>query len=326
MLVLKTFVVISVGIVCVIKFGLYGLYVSASVALMVILTVNIKFFCKIKLAVDLKSIWEMIKTGAPLLLNSLVWTVMMSIDRFVILAYMTMFELGVYSVALLGFSTLIVIPQSIAQVFYIKMSQVYGATKDVELLFENVVKSTRVLSLISALISVASYYILPIFIKIVMPKYSDGIVAAQILIIGVALFSTTLLFSSILNVMKLNIRLLISTGILCILTFLFTIGSIKILGVHINSVAFGTSLAYFIYSFVLITITCKTFKKHVLKILLITWLPVLFLLLPGILISIFISGIYFQILSLAVLVALFVLIFYRKDVASLIRGRKINAR
>ena len=43
--------------------------------------------------------------------------------------------MGYYSIALLGFSTMILIPQSMSQLFYIKMGEEYGRTLSKIILF-----------------------------------------------------------------------------------------------------------------------------------------------------------------------------------------------
>jgi O-antigen/teichoic acid export membrane protein len=302
---------------------MYGLLMSAVISLVIVYIFNLKFFLSLKLKTDIKMVLDMIRTGAPLLINGLVWTLMMSIDRFVILAFMTMTDLGIYSVALLGFSTLVLIPQSIAQVFYIKMSQDYGATNDVEILFNNAAKFTKILSLLSALISLLAYFSLPILIKFVMPKYIEGVVPAQILIIGVSLYSTTMLFSSVLNILKLNFKLLISTCILCLVSPILSISFIGIFGKSINSVAIGSSLSYLLYSLVVIIVTCKALHKKIFRILFISWVPVIFLILPCILISIFVNNFIMQVSFSIALIMLFLYTLYSRVLkSSIVTGGK----
>ena len=173
-------------------------FISTGVSLIFIILLNIKFFFSLKISINKSIITDMIRSGLPLLVNGLIWTIMMSVDKFVILFFMSMEDLGVYSVALLGFSTLVIIPQSITQIFYIKMSQKYGETNNIDVLVNYAKRYTLYLNIITSFIIIGAIH-LPIFIENMMPNYADSIKSAQILVIGVGLYSTTLLYSNLFS-------------------------------------------------------------------------------------------------------------------------------
>lgn len=291
--IIKTLSAIFIGLFFIRKFGYFGLYimpfVSSGIAIIMYYNISIRKICFL---IDKNILVISIKTGIPLLLNNLVWTVMMSIDKFVILYFMTTKDLGVYSVSLLGFSTMVLIPQSISQVFYYKMSIIYGETKSIPKLIKMASDYTKIVSLCSGIASVVGFYMLPIFINIFMPKYTEGIVASQILIIGVSLYSTTMLFSNIFSVLKQNKLLLELTSALCIFTVIFSILFCMIFGSTIENVAIGTSSSYILYSLLLIKIISNKFKESIEKMLKDSWLPVLYSIIPCVLTNIIIESDY----------------------------------
>jgi O-antigen/teichoic acid export membrane protein len=320
MLILKTVVAVTVGTISVVLWGYYGLFIASGVSLICLGVVNRSFFSNLKFNIDLKMIWEMIRFGSPLLLNSLVWTLMLSIDKFVILAYLSMTDLGTYSVALLGFSLLVLIPQAMSQIFYIKMSKIYGEGKDTNRLFEHTKDYTRALSLISALVAVFAFNLLPPFIRFAIPDYTGGIIAAQILVVGVALYSTTMLFSNILSVLKLNFKLLGSTSLVCILNLGLTIFCVKVFGENINSVALGTSFSFLLYSIAVIFVTCHSLKKKFLNTVLISWGPVVIFFIPSIIISIYVKNSLYQGLMNFFLVFALLFLFYRNELNTILKS------
>lgn len=291
--ILKTFVAVIVGLFFVKKFGYYGLYtmplIASGAAIMLYFNNSIRKTC---FSIDKKILRQSIKTGVPLLINNLVWTVMTSVDKFVILYFMTTSDLGNYSVALLGFSTIVLIPQSISQVFYYKMSIVYGESKSIPKLIDMASEYTKVVSLFSSIAAIVGFYMLPIFINIFMPNYNEGTQAAQILIIGVALYSTTMLFSNIFSVLKLNRLLLELTFILCIFNVILSTSFCIIFGKNIENVAIGTSFSYALYSFVLIIIIAKQFSGSIKSMLEYSWLPVICSVVPCVFASLIIKSDY----------------------------------
>lgn len=281
--IIKTIVAIVSGIFFVQMYGYYGLYIMPFSASLMSIILNSRIsICGIRLKFNIEDNIESIKTGFPLLINSLLWTMMMSVDKFVILILMTVEDLGVYSVALLGFSTMVLIPQTISQVFYFKISKLYGETGSIAVLIDSTLRYSKLISIISSFASIIVYFLLPIFIRIVMPQYIHGIVAAQILIIGVSIYSTTILYGNIFTILKMNYQLIKNSVILFIFNVLFSFSFCLAFGKNIENVAIGTSLSYAIYSFMLIYIVAKEFNASLKKMVVSSWAPVLLTLLPGI--------------------------------------------
>jgi O-antigen/teichoic acid export membrane protein len=218
---------------------------------------------------------ELIREGMPLLINSLIWTVMMSVDKFVILTFMDVSDLGIYSTALLGFSTLVIIPRSISQIFYIKMSLKFGESNDQKVLLSFADQFTFLVSVCTSGVALIAYFWLPVIIEKFIPNYSDGIQAAKILIIGVSLYSTTMMYSNVFSVLKLNSKLIWNTIVLCILNILFSTMLVVALGRNINYVALGTAVSYSLYSIFLIISLGKYLDGSIKNMLLISWTPVI---------------------------------------------------
>ena len=278
---LKTAIAIAVGLIAIKRWLYYGLFVVPILGSVIsILFYYRSCFRRIKVKIDRAVLKVAIRTGLPLLINSLVWTVMASVDKFVILFFMTTEDLGIYSVPLMGFSTMVIIPQTISQIFYYRISKLYGETNSTDVLIEQCNKYTVLTSQLTGITVIMAFYILPIFVRLFMPNYSSGIVPAQILIMGVAIYSATMLYSNIFSVLRLNKDLLINTVALCIFNIIFSTAFVLINGRKVENVAVGTSVSYFIYSALLLIRINKRFNYSIKKLVYASWVPVVVAVVP----------------------------------------------
>jgi O-antigen/teichoic acid export membrane protein len=311
---IKTVISIGLGLLAVKFLNYYGLYVITIIASIV----SIVFYWKdgfkgLKLCIDKKILKNSILTGLPLLINSLIWTVMQSVDKFVILIFLTTEDLGVYTVPLLGFNALVLVPQTISQVFYYKVSELYGATKNKILLIDKCNYFTELTAACTGLVSILAFYILPIFVQQFMPNYIAGVKPAQILIIGVAIYSSSMLYGNIFSALKMNKELLINSVVLCIFNIIFSVLFVLINGRNIANVALGTSLSYFLYSGLLIIILSYKFKYSIKKLAKSCWLEVFKSIIPCLLFYVLIKNTYIAMgLSLVVSIGLYIPLVIRE--------------
>ena len=289
----RTILAFAIGVLALNVVGYYGLYaMTLSSALLGVILFHKNALKGVRLSFDFSYMKIMIISGLPLLINSLIWTLVQSVDKFVILGFLTTDDLGVYSVPLMGFTTMVLIPQTISQVFYIKVSHLYGANKDEKQLLEKASYFTNITSFISGAACVGVFYIMPIFVQMFMPMYTDGTSATQILIIGVAIYSTTMLFGNIFSVLKLNKSLIANSVALCIFNVIFSTGLVVFVERSINMVAIGTGMSYALYSLLLMVKLSRKFNYSFLKLFANSWLPLLAIVIPGVLYYMLIENIY----------------------------------
>ena len=160
------------------------------------------------------------------------------------------------------------------------MNELYGKTQDVYQLIEYAKKSTFINSIITCMTSLVAFYFLPIFIELVMPKYAEGTNAALIVIIGVAVYSSTFSFGHLFTILKKNTQLLINSSLLCVFNAVFSVALVLFFGNNINNVAIGTSLSYAAYSVLLILRLKGLFKFDLVGMLKDSWLVVLCAIVP----------------------------------------------
>ncbi len=281
---IRTVLALTIGVIAIRTVGYYGLYaMTLSSAVLGVILFKREAFKGASLSFDFSYMKVMILSGLPLLINSLIWTIVQSVDKFVILGFLSTEDLGVYTVPLMGFTTMVLVPQTISQVFYIKVSHLYGANHDENELLEKAAYFTRITSLISGAACIFVYFVMPLFVRYFMPMYTDGTAATQILVIGVAIYATTMLYGNIFSVLKLNKSLIANSVALCIFNAVFSSSLVLFIERSINMVAIGTGLSYAVYSLLLVIKLSKRFKFSFWKLLINAWGPAVAIIVPGLL-------------------------------------------
>jgi O-antigen/teichoic acid export membrane protein len=280
---IRTVLALVIGVIAIRTVGYYGLYaMTLSSAVLGVLMFKKEAFKGANITFDFSYMKVMILSGLPLLINSLIWTIVQSVDKFVILGLLSTEDLGVYTVPLMGFTTMVLVPQTISQVFYIKISHLYGANHDENELLEKAAYFSRITSFISGAACIFVFVVMPIFVSYFMPMYTNGTAATQILVIGVAVYATTMLYGNIFSVLKLNKSLIANSVALCIFNAIFSSSLVLFVEHSINMVAIGTGLSYALYSLMLMIKLSRRFKYSFFKLLINSWGPAVAIIVPGI--------------------------------------------
>lgn len=301
----KTILSATIALIAIKIYGYYGLYIAIPLGAIISIVLLAKStMCGYVFKLEKTVIINLVITGLPLLINSFAWTVVTSIDKFVILHFFDVEALGYYSVALLAFSTIVVVPNTISQIMYIKMGENYGRDNSPIKLVEKTFNMTEWLAFSTGATVLISYHFLPIFVKIVMPQYYYGIEAAQVMMIGVAIYASSILYGNVFSVLKLNAVLIRTTIYLCIFNAAISSGLV-LLNHDIYFVALGTALSYALYSFVLVYKLHTSTGVKMKKAIIVSWTPVIIATIPclvstilklsmwlGLAISVFVYGIY----------------------------------
>ncbi|SDB38433.1 Membrane protein involved in the export of O-antigen and teichoic acid [Pseudobutyrivibrio sp. YE44] len=294
----RTLAALLIGVVVLRFAGYYGLYaMTMSSAILGIILFHKDSLKGVKLDFDFSYMKLMIMGGLPLLINSLIWTIVQNVDKHVILTFMDTEALGVYTVPTMGFTTMVLVPQTISQVFYIKISHLYGAHQDEKELLDKAGYFTSITALVSGAACLFVFYVMPIFVRYFMPMYTEGTAATQILVIGVAIYSTTMIFGNIFSVLKLNKSLIANSVALCIFNIIFSSALVVLVERSINMVAIGTGLSYALYSLLLIVKLSRRFKYPMLKLLTNSWLPLIAIVAPGVAYYMLIRNVYIAIVA-----------------------------
>lgn len=211
-----------------------------------------------------KSFSKLFKTGTPIFLLDYLKNSASTFDKVCLLYFTDLEHIGFYAIAGIVFRTFTVIPKSISQYFYPRMTFKYGETNDPILIWRMSLHQVLINLCILIPIGIFCYLILPFSIKTFAPQYVPGIQVAQISIIS-AIFAGAAKSISVIWSMKIW-RLMIIYQlthsllfITCPLFFAFFLES-KLLGV-----ALGVMLVYvstFIFGLYLIYLATHSLKYN----------------------------------------------------------------
>lgn len=312
---------VIIGFFLVLKIGYYGLYIVTIGSMVIGIFLYYKRgIADITVKIDRILLKTILYSGIPLLINNLIWTIVDSIDKFVILGFINTEALGLYSIAQMTFSYMVMIPNAISQLFYVKMGKIYGATGSKDELNRAAVKYTLILAIIMSFIVICAYFLMEPLVLWIMPKYSGGVRAAQILMLGLAIYSPTMVNGNILTILKKNSALLRGSIYLCILNVFCSVGLVLLRGPNIENVALGTVISYLIRTAILVYQLKHNAEVDAIKTLRASIVPVLIIAGPCIaLYHLFESG--FMGFAISVGIALFVVwLVYGKIIKSVVKG------
>ena len=299
------------------KIGYYAIFINSILAMVIGVILYFKPSYKdFRFEFDRDLLLDIIKSGMPLLISGLIWTVVNSIDKFVILGFINTEALGIYGIAQNAFTYMILIPTAMSQIFYAQMGKEYGRTGDVKVLIKVSMNFSSIISAITSIIALIAFFFLPVLVQNFMPSYDNGVPASQILILGLSIYAATLIYGNILTILKENKALLINSACMCIFNLICSISYVLYLGTNIESVALGTATSYIFCTLIIIYQVRKYTNCKVLPLINSSVIPVCISLIPGILSYILIDNKILGFIVAIIFVVLFYGIFYRKQLFS----------
>lgn len=243
---------LGLTIIVISKLKLIGLYFVA----MLMPILNVIFIRKylkynFKFSFYLKGISQHIKYGFPLFIVGILNQILYSIDRIMIVTLLDFKQLGYYSLAIMAKSYSVGIGKNFSIVIQPYFMENVGK--------EGITKSSREAMLYSEL---AAYFMAILlsfvfiaakpFVEIALPKFTNGIMAMRIFLLGTFFYSIIPYLSNMVVAMAKQAGLIFITTIAILVNVFLNFFFIKY-GYGINGVAMGTSISTFI-SFFLVSV------------------------------------------------------------------------
>lgn len=229
--------------------GYIGLYLGMLLSLLIECFMAKGIFPKLKVKYKLSEYGQLIKTGLPILIVGLVWSIMIGTDRIIISIYMAPKDMGNYGVGMMVFNAVMLFPQVLSQVFYPKVVELVS-TGDFFEIKRFYMKVNKLLAIIMLIFVIIGYFLLPYFITWFMPKYIQGIMVGQILIIGVYPLTLVNIAANYFNSTNNQKTYLLIQVMSILLNVLLCITFIHF-NKSINSVALATSISFTFYSIIM---------------------------------------------------------------------------
>jgi O-antigen/teichoic acid export membrane protein len=177
----------------------------------------------------------------------LLYVLLTTVDRWVILAYLGVKDLGQYTVAILIFGVLSIVPIVISQQMYPRMAYRYGETGSSFSLFPMIAKQSLSAFAVTLPIIAIAYILIPFFVSAFMPQYSEGISPARILLIGLFFLPLVGGVANFLNTIDKQFYYMLVQAVAIVIKFVFAVLFVN-LGWGLEGVAWAGAATYFLYT------------------------------------------------------------------------------
>lgn len=178
--------------ICIVLFGwlwglpgaAVGLLTSEVLNWIVVAHVSGKLHGDVQPAFRQTRMCDSIRVGFPITVIWWVYAIHMSVGRVTSISCLGNTAAGFYGVGSSLAMLFAIVPNMIGRVFYPRVNAQIGARADVREIKKSVVVPTSAITLILPFAQVVVFYMLPIVYTYFLPKYRQGLAAAQILILG----------------------------------------------------------------------------------------------------------------------------------------------
>ncbi len=172
---------------------------------------------RIRVVFDWKEGWALMRYGFPLQLLGVLNTFVGNIDRILIAWLLGFHDVGLYLVAVMGYSYLAGVPNAVATVLVPHFHEEFGKRQNARELLGYLQKASRAFSELMIVLVGCGWFLSPLFIQLALPEFTEAIRAAQWLMLGSYFLALTHPYSTFLIVIKKHLRLFIVMGVLALM-------------------------------------------------------------------------------------------------------------
>jgi O-antigen/teichoic acid export membrane protein len=205
-------------------------------------------------------IWkDSVRVGFPISVEVMIDMIFTTIDRLIIVAFLGFTQVGYYSLTSLMVVPITLFVTSINSVLFVETLNSSSKENNQRIIKRNFVLPSNTLTYVLPYLIAVMNLFLPVIIMLLLPKYADGIIPAQIFVWGMYFYTMTGFFSNTLvSIDKqkvIPVILAISSTINLTLCFIFIYSGFGIIGVSI-----ATAVAYFSHSGIAVFFTHKYYS------------------------------------------------------------------
>lgn len=257
-----------IKIIFVVKFGLNGLLAAiGATGLITIGTYHLGGRCGVdfQTKVHMKEVLRLIKLGVPLIIFRIMYLLSASIDKLVIIFFLGRLQLGYYSIATMVYNYLTLLPKFSYKTLYPRFMETFGRNEDIEDVKKYLIIPNRVFACLFSILIGIGVIALPFFVAYLLPRFKNGIFAAQILSLAtffsVFIYTWNYLLIALYKQKELAVLYGISVLIAVVVNLLF----VQVLRMHITGVALATVISQFIFTTLLICYGYMHYTKNAVE-------------------------------------------------------------
>lgn len=244
-------------------YGLTGFILGFSISL---LLPALYFFFKgplrFNIELDISLTKDLIKIGLPIMLLGMAYTFMNTVDRWIIIYYYDATQLGIYSLAILVFGGMRLLPMVVSQQLYPRMAKDWGKNNSKFNLIIWAKKQTKYTSYLTIIIFIPTVFFFPWLIKNYLVEYESGIIALLIIIFGTLFIPLSAGWNSVLII--INKQMISLYIVLASIIVNLTLNLIFVhFGMGVNGVALATTISFMIYNISILIVGKYLLKKDI---------------------------------------------------------------
>jgi O-antigen/teichoic acid export membrane protein len=134
---------------------------------------------KVSPALRREPLLHLLKIGAPIFAVGQVYAYWGTLEATLMLYYCGTRGLGLYSVAAMASTTVLMLPLALSQVLYPQMAEQYGRTADLRVIVKSALRPMLAALLVMSVLTAIGWFLVPPVVGILLPKYVDGVPAVQ---------------------------------------------------------------------------------------------------------------------------------------------------
>jgi len=251
-----------VTIPLVIVYKLPGFILGQTIAILAVSSLIIVKFIHFNLRpkLDIQESIRLIKVGSPMMAVVLLYSLLTTADRWVIVSFLGVEQLGYYSLAIIVMGFLSLVPMVLAQQIYPRMAETYGQTSSYTDLKKWIISQTIMALGVTVPLLVGVYFIFPLIVERFLPAYMPGITAMKIILIGLLFLPIAGGFGNFLKTVDKQLYYMAVQGTAIAMNIGFNMVFVK-MGWGINGVALGTALTYILYSSILALVSKRIIRS-----------------------------------------------------------------
>jgi len=184
--------------------------------------------------------------GFPLLALGLLDSLLLSVDRWVIVSTLGETKLGYYALCIMASNLIGLVPVSIASVLYPRMLERYGSDGNPSVMRSLFDGPTRAVTAFMGLLIGGCVLTLPVLIRFLLPEYIPSIPLLNILLPAVFFYASTFIAGNFIVAINRQ-KFLIVIQVLAILSAIVLDLIVVKMGYGVIGVAWSTAVVYAIY-------------------------------------------------------------------------------
>jgi O-antigen/teichoic acid export membrane protein len=243
------------------RYGLPGYILAQTVTTLVVAGFMIrKWPFNLKPVFNWREAFRLMKIGFPIMLVGLLYTLLTTADRWVIIAFFEAKWLGYYSLAIMTLGVTSLIPMVLAQQMYPRMAEAWGRTAQTRPVLLWALRQSATATVITLPVILVIYFTAPALVMRYLPTYQLGIPALSIILIAPLFLAISNGFANMLNTLDRQMfTVAVQVGAIMLnigLNILFVR-----LGFGITGVAWATAATYAVYGLALVGLGFSTIRS-----------------------------------------------------------------